>query len=51
MGFRRFLVSASLGLIAEKSDGWFVVPGRIDSMSYVLFGFFLLGVYLSNALI
>lgn len=38
----------------EKVDGWYVVPGRIDTMSYVLFGFFvlwMLGLYLFNALI
>ena len=40
--------------VKEKNDGWYVVPGRIDTMSYVLFGFFVLwmfGLYFFNALI
>ncbi|MYA30005.1 MAG: sodium/solute symporter [Gammaproteobacteria bacterium] len=40
--------------LKEKNDGWYVVPGRIDTMSYVLFGFFVLwmiGLYFFNALI
>lgn len=40
--------------LPEKENGWYVVPGKIDTMSYVLFGFFLLsflGLYLFNALI
>jgi SSS family solute:Na+ symporter len=24
----------------EKDDGWYVVPGRIDKLSYVLLAFF-----------
>ena len=38
----------------EKSDGWYVVPGRVDFMSYVLLAFFagwMILLYLFNALI
>ncbi len=38
----------------EKADGWFVVPGRVDTVSYILLAFFLawmLALYLFNALI
>lgn len=38
----------------QKVDGWYVVPGRVDSISYVLLAFFagwMLLLYLFNALI
>lgn len=40
--------------LAEKADGWFVVPGRVDTMSYILLVFFVVcmaSLYLFNALI
>jgi SSS family solute:Na+ symporter len=39
---------------AEKEQGWFVVPGRIDRASYFLLGFFavsILFLYLFNRLL
>lgn len=40
--------------LAEKSDGWYVIPGKIDNISYVLilfFVFLMLLLFLFNALI
>ena len=40
--------------LSEKVDGWYVVPGRVDKINYVLFAFFcacLLFLYFFNAMI
>ncbi|MEM7280745.1 MAG: hypothetical protein AAF438_03870 [Pseudomonadota bacterium] len=40
--------------LPEKQDGWYLVPGKLDTMSYVLFGYFLVCLtllYLFHALI
>ncbi len=40
--------------LEEKADGWYLVPGKVDGMSYVLLLFFVLclfSLYLFNALI
>ncbi len=40
--------------LQEQENGWYLVPGKVDTMSYVLFGYFLLcfgALYLFHALI
>lgn len=40
--------------LAEKSDGWYVVPGKVDTISYVMIAYFVVCMgllYLFNALI
>ncbi len=36
--------------LAEKEDGWYLVPGKIDSINYVLFGFFCLSILFIGSL-